>query len=49
MRLLLELEELKQVMTGEWSSAEQVLPLVEERRAQQVAWAATEPPEVIED
>ena len=46
---LLELEELKQVMTGEWSSAEQVRPLVEERRAQQVAWAATEPPEVIED
>lgn len=46
---LLELEELKQVMTGEWSSAEQVLPLVEQRRAQQIVWAATEPPEVIED
>ena len=46
---LLELEELKQVMTGEWSSAEQVFPLVEERRTQQIAWAATEPPEVIED
>lgn len=44
---LLELEELKQVMTGEWSSAEQVRPLVEERRAEQAAWANTEPPEII--
>jgi hypothetical protein len=46
---LLELEELKQVMTGEWSSPEQVLPLVERRRAEQAAWAGQEPAEVVED
>ncbi|HSN74406.1 MAG TPA: hypothetical protein VL334_04825 [Anaerolineae bacterium] len=45
---LLELEELKQVMTGEWSSPEQVLPLVERRRAEQAAWAGQEPAEVVE-
>jgi hypothetical protein len=45
---LLELEELKQVMTGEWSSPEQVLPLVERRRAEQAAWAMLEPAEVVE-
>lgn len=44
---LLELEELKQIMTGEWSSAEQVRPIVEERRSQQAAWGAMEPPEII--
>ncbi|MFZ2359728.1 MAG: hypothetical protein WA040_10335, partial [Anaerolineae bacterium] len=46
---LLELEELKQVMTGEWSSPEQVLPLIEQRRAEQAAWAAQEPAEVVAD
>ncbi len=46
---LLELEELKQVMTGEWSSPEQVRPLVEQRRAEQAAWAAAEPAEVVEE
>lgn len=45
---LLELEELKQLMTGEWSSSAQVQPIVERRRAEQAAWAATEPPEVVE-
>lgn len=45
---LLELEELKQLMTGEWSSPEQVLPLVERRRAEQAAWAGQEPAEVVE-
>lgn len=45
---LLELEELKQIMTGEWNSPEQVRPLVERRRAEQLAWAAQEPPEVVE-
>jgi hypothetical protein len=45
---LLELEELKQVMTGEWSSPAQVLPIVERRRAEQVAWAMLEPAEVVE-
>lgn len=44
---LLELEELKQIMTGEWNSAEQVLPIVRQRRAQQAAWAALEPAEVV--
>lgn len=44
---LLELEELKQVMTGEWNSPEQVRPLVEQRRAEQAAWVAVEPPEVV--
>jgi hypothetical protein len=46
---LLELEELKQVMTGEWNSPEQVAPTVERRRAEQAAWAAREPAEVIEE
>ncbi len=45
---LLELEELKQVMTGEWSSPAQVLPIVERRRAEQAAWAMLEPAEVVE-
>lgn len=45
---LLELEELKQLMTGEWHSPEQVLPVVERRRAEQAAWAALEPAEVVE-
>jgi hypothetical protein len=46
---LVELEELKQLMTGEWSSPEQVRPLVERRRAEQAAWAMQEPAEVVED
>ena len=29
---LLELEELKQMMTGEWSNVSQVRPLIEERK-----------------
>jgi hypothetical protein len=45
---LLELEELKQVMTGEWSSPDQVRPIVEQRRAEQAAWAGQEPAEVVE-
>ncbi len=45
---LLELEELKQIMTGEWNSPEQVLPIVERRRAEQAAWAMLEPAEVVE-
>jgi hypothetical protein len=45
---LLELEELKQLMTGEWHSREQVLPIVERRRAEQAAWAMLEPAEVVE-
>lgn len=45
---LLELEELKQMMTGEWSSPAQVQLIVRERRAQQMTWAAQAPPEVIE-
>lgn len=45
---LLELEELKQIMTGEWNSPQQVLPIVEQRRAEQGAWAAQEPPEVVQ-
>ena len=45
---LLELEELKQLMTGEWSSPEQVRPVVEQRRAEQAAWAGVEPAEVVE-
>lgn len=44
---LLELEELKQIMTGEWSSPEQVLPIVERRRSEQAAWAGQEPAEVV--
>ncbi len=44
---LLELEELKQMMTGEWNSPEQVQPTVEQRRAEQAAWAEQEPPEVV--
>ena len=35
--------------TGEWSSPEQVLPLIEQRRAEQAAWAAQEPAEVVAD
>jgi hypothetical protein len=46
---LLELEELKQMMTGEWNSADQIRPIVEQRRAQQMAWAVVQPPEVIVD
>jgi hypothetical protein len=46
---LLELEELKQLMTGEWNSPEQVRPIVERRRAEQAAWASQEPAEVVED
>jgi hypothetical protein len=46
---LLELEELKQLMTGEWNSPEQVLPVVERRRAEQAAWAGLEPAEVVEE
>ncbi len=46
---LLELEELKQVMTGEWSSADEVRLIVEARRIEQAAWSASAPPEVIED
>ncbi len=46
---LLELEELKQLMTGEWSSPEQVRPIVERRRSEQAAWAGQEPAEVVED
>jgi hypothetical protein len=46
---LLELEELKQLMTGEWNSPEQVRPIVERRRAEQAAWAGQEPAEVVED
>jgi hypothetical protein len=46
---LLELEELKQLMTGEWSSPAQVQPIVERRRAEQTAWAGLEPAEVMED
>lgn len=46
---LLELEELKQVMTGEWNSPEQVQPTIERRRAEQTAWAALEPAEVMRD
>jgi hypothetical protein len=45
---LLELEELKQLMTGEWNSPEQVRPVVQQRRAEQAAWADQEPPEVVE-
>jgi hypothetical protein len=45
---LLELEELKQIMTGEWSSPEQVQPVVERRRAEQAVWAGQEPAEVVE-
>jgi hypothetical protein len=45
---LLELEELKQIMTGEWSSPQQVRPVVEQRRAEQAAWAGQEPAEVVE-
>ncbi len=44
---LLELEELKQLMTGEWNSPEQVLPIVERRRAEQAEWAGREPAEVV--
>ena len=44
---MLELEELKQLMTGEWNSAEQARPIVEQRRQQQAAWAGSEPPEVM--
>lgn len=36
---LLELEELKQIMTGEWVSPERVLALVERRRAEQAVAA----------
>lgn len=46
---LLELEELKQIMTGEWSSPEQVQPVVEQRRAEQAAWAGVEPAEVVQE
>jgi hypothetical protein len=46
---LLELEELKQLMTGEWNSPEQVLPVVERRRAEQATWAELEPAEVVEE
>jgi hypothetical protein len=46
---LLELEELKQLMTGEWNSPEQVRPIVERRRAEQAAWAGQEPAEVVEN
>jgi hypothetical protein len=45
---LLELEELKQIMTGEWHRPEQVLALLEQRRAEQAAWATLEPAEVVE-
>lgn len=44
---LLEVEELKQMMTGEWSNPAQVQAIVEERRAQRAAWANEQPPEVI--
>jgi hypothetical protein len=36
-------------MTGEWNSPEQVLPVVERRRAEQTAWAEMEPAEVVEE
>ncbi|MEI2690949.1 MAG: hypothetical protein V9H69_15060 [Anaerolineae bacterium] len=45
---LLELEELKQIMTGEWHDPEQVQPLADQRRAEQAAWAMLEPAEVVE-
>ena len=41
---LLELEELKQMMTGEWSSPEQVRPIVLARGEQQAKWQAQQPP-----
>ncbi|MER2599556.1 MAG: hypothetical protein ABTQ73_08555 [Caldilineales bacterium] len=44
---LLQLEELKQMMTGELHDAAQVQALVVERRAQQAAWQRREPDEVI--
>lgn len=46
---LLELEELKQMMTGEWSSPQQVQAIVGRRRDEQTAWAAHEPAEVLEE
>lgn len=44
---LLELEELKQMMTGEWSNVEQVRPLVEERRHQYEIWYGIEAPDLL--
>lgn len=44
---LLELEELKQISTGEWNSPEQVLPIVESRRSQQAAWTQEAAPEIV--
>lgn len=44
---LLELEELKQIMTGEWHRPDQVLSLLDARRAEQAAWALLEPAEVV--
>lgn len=46
---MLELEELKQVMTGEWNSADQIRPIVEQRRTQQATWGAIQAPEIIFD
>lgn len=46
---LLELEELKQLMTGELYDAAQVQALVARRRAEQARWAGQEPPEIVQD
>lgn len=46
---LLQLEELKQLMTGELNDPAQVQGLVAERRAEQARWAEQEPPEIVQD